>query len=96
MGRFMGRFATISYPNLRRKHRKWHVRKAVPTDLRDVIGKKFLEATLGTDAMDVAIPRRNAQLAAWEQMFDEARGQQLVGAVELKRIRQKAELLSAA
>ena len=92
MGRFMGRFATISYPNLRRKHRNWHVRKAVPTDLRDVIGRNILEATLGTDALDVAIPRRNAQLAAWEQMFEDARRQQLLGAAELNRIRQKAEL----
>jgi len=64
----MGRSATISYPNLRRKHRNWHVRKAVPTHLRDVIGTSFLETTRGTGEMDVAIPRRNAQLAARDQM----------------------------
>ncbi|MGI9512333.1 MAG: DUF6538 domain-containing protein [Anderseniella sp.] len=45
------------------------MRKAVPTDLRDVTGKNFLETTLGTGEMDVAISRRNAQLAARDQMF---------------------------
>ena len=61
------------YPGLMQRGTKWYLRRSVPKDLQQVIGKKQIWRTLNTGDYKVAKPRYVQELAKVERQFAAAR-----------------------
>lgn len=64
---------TLRQSYLTLRHPEWHIRVAVPADVRDSVGTSALQKSLHTASEDVAVERARLILVQWQAEFSAAR-----------------------
>jgi len=64
---------TLRQSYLTLRHPEWHIRVAVPADVRDSVGTSALQKSLHTASVDVAVERARLILVQWQAEFSAAR-----------------------
>ncbi len=69
----MSKSVTLGQSHLTMRQENWHIRVAVPADVRATVGTKALQKSLHTTCMDTATERARLILVQWQAEFDVAR-----------------------